>query len=321
MTQTMTVQHKYQDKPRAQAWLTKNLGHPTKECSAVSGFGPLVYVGGCNLKKFSTYIIGSSTALTCSGGGIGTAKGTSTPGGGETGAIGTTPPTTGGTATGGQKTQTLTVQHKYRDKPRAQAWLTQNLGHPTEEAKAMQEAFDEFPSPENRSALGAANANLRKAINYVEMLLVDLLTSPYEGDSIALKEVVSALDHPIRPLLPSGVLQGVVLNEENDKCVWRPSKDGNVSIKSAYNLVHSVERSQWTKELQKVVLPWYLAALVVEARALCDGIRLADFLGLRIAMVHSDSLDLVNSIKSGSCETGVPVLEEDIERSDSEREE
>ncbi|MQM03870.1 hypothetical protein Taro_036660 [Colocasia esculenta] len=41
--------------------------------------------------------------------------------------------------------------------------------------------------------------------------------------------------------------------------------------------------------------------MIAEARAFCDGLRLADFLGLQIAIVNSDFLALVNSLKSGRC--------------------
>ncbi|MQL73389.1 hypothetical protein Taro_005743, partial [Colocasia esculenta] len=43
--------------------------------------------------------------------------------------------------------------------------INDNLLSYEEEARAMQEAFDADPSPNNRSAMGAANANLRKAVN------------------------------------------------------------------------------------------------------------------------------------------------------------
>ncbi|MQL86663.1 hypothetical protein Taro_019195 [Colocasia esculenta] len=41
--------------------------------------------------------------------------------------------------------------------------------------------------------------------------------------------------------------------------------------------------------------------MIAEIRALADGLRLADYLGFRISIVHSDSMALVNSFKSGKC--------------------
>ncbi|MQM13465.1 hypothetical protein Taro_046390 [Colocasia esculenta] len=42
-------------------------------------------------------------------------------------------------------------------------------------------------------------------------------------------------------------------------------------------------------------------SMIAEIRALSDGLRLAENLGIQISMVHSDSLALVNSFKSGKC--------------------
>ncbi|MQL96657.1 hypothetical protein Taro_029336 [Colocasia esculenta] len=41
--------------------------------------------------------------------------------------------------------------------------------------------------------------------------------------------------------------------------------------------------------------------MLAEVRALCDGLRLADYHGLPISIVHSDSLALVHSINSNMC--------------------
>ncbi|MQL68776.1 hypothetical protein Taro_001065 [Colocasia esculenta] len=41
--------------------------------------------------------------------------------------------------------------------------------------------------------------------------------------------------------------------------------------------------------------------MIVEVCALCDGLRLAEFYGLPISIVHSDSLALVHSSKSNRC--------------------
>ncbi|MQL94423.1 hypothetical protein Taro_027075 [Colocasia esculenta] len=42
-------------------------------------------------------------------------------------------------------------------------------------------------------------------------------------------------------------------------------------------------------------------SMVAESRAMCDGLRLADFLGIRLTVIYSDSLALVNSFTSGRC--------------------
>ncbi|MQM15895.1 hypothetical protein Taro_048848 [Colocasia esculenta] len=42
-------------------------------------------------------------------------------------------------------------------------------------------------------------------------------------------------------------------------------------------------------------------SMVAESRAMCDGIRLADFLGIHLTVIYSDSLALVNSLNSGRC--------------------
>ncbi|MQM09839.1 hypothetical protein Taro_042716, partial [Colocasia esculenta] len=42
-------------------------------------------------------------------------------------------------------------------------------------------------------------------------------------------------------------------------------------------------------------------SMIAEIRALCDGLRLADFLGLRLSIVYTDSSILANSFNEGRC--------------------
>ncbi|MQM01261.1 hypothetical protein Taro_034013 [Colocasia esculenta] len=42
-------------------------------------------------------------------------------------------------------------------------------------------------------------------------------------------------------------------------------------------------------------------SMIAETRALCDGLRLADFLGLHLSIVYTDSSVLANSFKEGRC--------------------
>ncbi|MQM21649.1 hypothetical protein Taro_054693 [Colocasia esculenta] len=45
----------------------------------------------------------------------------------------------------------------------------------------------------------------------------------------------------------------------------------------------------------------YGNSFIAEVRALCDGIRMVESLGIRISIIYFDSLALVNSMKSGKC--------------------
>ncbi|MQM11632.1 hypothetical protein Taro_044544 [Colocasia esculenta] len=42
-------------------------------------------------------------------------------------------------------------------------------------------------------------------------------------------------------------------------------------------------------------------SLIAEARALCDGLRLAHFVGVRLSAIYSDSSTLVHSMQQGKC--------------------
>ncbi|MQL86904.1 hypothetical protein Taro_019436 [Colocasia esculenta] len=59
-------------------------------------------------------------------------------------------------------------------------------------------------------------------------------------------------------------------------------------------------------EIDGVLLWWLLLfygqgnCLIAEARALCDGLRVVDFLGIRLSIIYSDSA-LINSFKSRIC--------------------
>ncbi|MQL78458.1 hypothetical protein Taro_010893 [Colocasia esculenta] len=233
--------------------------------------------------------------------------------------------------------------------------INDNLLRHEEEDRALQEAFDADPMPDNRSAMGAANANIRKAVNCVELFwaqkarmqwldngdkntafyhavvqvknlwnirhgssfwasyarrryhtgsnnnfpgmstkirleadtivqnntrwvhgkgnnidilrdiwvgdkpLSDLLQATYEGGSVSLQEVISDASHPIRSLLPSGILHGLVLNDEEDKCVWGASQDGSFSSKCSYNLEFLVAGELWNDH-KKVIFFLYSSA-------------------------------------------------------------
>ncbi|MQL91571.1 hypothetical protein Taro_024185 [Colocasia esculenta] len=76
-----------------------------------------------------------------------------------------------------------------------------NLAMQDHEVTIRQQEFDRNPTSENRSELGAANANLRKAMKCVE-----------------------------------AILDGVVLTEDSDKCMWVASPNGSFTTRSTYNL-------------------------------------------------------------------------------------
>ncbi|MQL88542.1 hypothetical protein Taro_021107 [Colocasia esculenta] len=41
--------------------------------------------------------------------------------------------------------------------------------------------------------------------------------------------------------------------------------------------------------------------MLAEVRALCDGLRLADLLGIRLSVINSDSMALITSINTDRC--------------------
>ncbi|MQM14096.1 hypothetical protein Taro_047025 [Colocasia esculenta] len=255
--------------------------------------------------------------------------------------------------------------------------INDNLAFHEEQAKAMQEAFDESPSSENRLAMGIANANLRKAINCVEMFWAQKARMQWldNGDkNIAFYHAVingRRKRNTISRLKVAGVWteDQDSLKQEAGRCGMRfedkkPSSGvaiSNIRFKVAHSLPSlqfkavpspqdleilrvfgftpsfSSKQFKFIRWIQPITdfclnvdgaskgnlgdcggggcIRDYKGHMLVtfshfyghgysitaEARALCDGIRLADFLGLQIAMIQSDSLVLVNSLIAERC--------------------
>ncbi|MQL89313.1 hypothetical protein Taro_021887 [Colocasia esculenta] len=110
---------------------------------------------------------------------------------------------------------------------------------------AKQLSFDDDPSTANREGLNAANAKLRRAlmlrmerpsgIPFPVDLLETILTRPYHGPSITVREVIFDDHHPIRSLIacPS-ILDDIQLSDHLDRCVWTGSPGGAFTTSSAY---------------------------------------------------------------------------------------
>ncbi|MQM14737.1 hypothetical protein Taro_047673 [Colocasia esculenta] len=125
---------------------------------------------------------------------------------------------------------------------------------------AKQLSFDDDPSTANREGLNAANANLRRAlmlrmerpsgILFPVDPLETILTRPYHGPSITVREVILDDHHPIRSLIacPS-ILDDIQLSDHLDRCVWTGSPGGAFTTSSAYRNFssHGVFRKPMTR--------------------------------------------------------------------------
>ncbi|MQM12672.1 hypothetical protein Taro_045592 [Colocasia esculenta] len=125
---------------------------------------------------------------------------------------------------------------------------------------AKQLSFDDDPSTANREGLNAANAKLRRAlmlrmerpsgILFPVDPLETILTRPYHGPSIAVREVILDDHHPIRSLIayPS-ILDDIQLSDHLDRCVWTGSPGGAFTTSSAYRNFssHGVIRKPMTR--------------------------------------------------------------------------
>ncbi|MQM14591.1 hypothetical protein Taro_047525 [Colocasia esculenta] len=199
--------------------------------------------------------------------------------------------------------------------------------------------------------------------------LSEHLSIPYDGGRITLHEVMNDVQHPIRSLLPSGILQGAALKEMEDRCSARfESKrfSARVVINNIkFMVANSLAKMQFkdepsSYELQVLnqfgfspqVSPKCLKLvrwippimglclnvdgaskgnpgvcggggcirdvhgsirvtfahfyedgnnMIAEIRAMCDGLKMVDFLGLHLSIVNTDSSALANSFKEGRC--------------------
>ncbi|MQM21837.1 hypothetical protein Taro_054882 [Colocasia esculenta] len=65
----------------------------------------------------------------------------------------------------------------------------------------------------------------------------------YLMDKVHAKEVVNNASHPLRAVLPPGILQDIQLNDEEDRCIWAPSTSGTFTEKSfrAGDIINSIK--------------------------------------------------------------------------------
>ncbi|MQL68590.1 hypothetical protein Taro_000888 [Colocasia esculenta] len=68
--------------------------------------------------------------------------------------------------------------------------------------------------------------------------LSDLLSSPYSGPPLTVREVIRDVNHPARLLVTCHeLLQNVKLQPQDDCCVWTASSNGAFTTSSAYNIL------------------------------------------------------------------------------------
>ncbi|MQL98153.1 hypothetical protein Taro_030857 [Colocasia esculenta] len=80
--------------------------------------------------------------------------------------------------------------------------------------------------------------------------LSDILSSPYTGPPITVREAIQNANHPVHLLLPSAnLLRDISLSNHDDCCVWTATPSGSFSTSSAYNILsqHGVIRKPFAR--------------------------------------------------------------------------
>ncbi|MQL99615.1 hypothetical protein Taro_032342 [Colocasia esculenta] len=115
--------------------------------------------------------------------------------------------------------------------------------------------------------------------------LSELLSSPYTGPPLTVREVVENANHPVQSLIPcANILQHIKLMDHEDCCVWTANPGGSFTTSSAYHIIssHGVERKPlvrlWHHNFYKRASLFYwkllYRAIPVDSRISDQGIAL-----------------------------------------------